>query len=79
MLIYLQPLDIDICENVRQRRGDDHRPTPSSSRHVAAECVFGDDDDARVCDQRQEHDEVAVDAVEDHQLVPDRWDELEAD
>ena len=79
MLVNLQSLYVDVGHEIG-KRGRDHQHTsihPGS--HVASKGVLCNDDGPSTSDERQENNEVTVNAMKQDQFVSDDRHELEAD
>lgn len=79
MLVNLQQLDIGVRHNVRHSCADDQCAAKRPRRQIASEGMRQEDKDAGTADERQDDNDVAVETVDQHDLMADHWYELEND
>jgi hypothetical protein len=77
MLIDLEQLDIDVSQCERNSGRDDQNSDPDPRGEVASKRMRENDDSTGVGNQRQEHDSIAIETVEEHGLVSDYRRELQ--
>ena len=77
MLVDLKQLDVDVSQCERDSGGDDEHSDHDSRGEVASKGMRQYNDSTGIGNQRQEHDSVAVETVEEHSLVSDHRGELQ--
>lgn len=77
MLINLQHLNVVNGKPQADGSQDEQSADPRLSRHCSAKSFASDHDSSDVGNQRQQDDDVAIDAVHESPLLSDSWCELE--
>jgi hypothetical protein len=76
VLINLQHLNVVVCEPQADGGQDEQCADPGLRRGRTAEGFASDHDSSNVCDQRKKDNDVAIDAVDESELVSNGWGEL---
>lgn len=79
MLVDLQLLDVDPSDDVRGRCRNDHHADDRPGRHITTKGMRRHDDRSSAGNCRQQNDQISIDAVQNHGLVPNDRDELQHD
>ena len=77
MLVDLQHLDVVNGKSEADGSQDEQCADPRLCCHCSAEGFAGDHDSSDIGDQRQQDDDVAVDAMHESPLLSDGWCELQ--